>query len=204
MYPIGVPRFAKGCASPRDRRSGAMTCHVGGPPLPRLRESPSAELALAMGLRHPDVYGAVLCASPGGGYPTTCCDAELGSARVPRRRHGGVLLPPERGPVGGRAARRRCRCALGWRIRVEDAAGPSSVRRRRTRRASAARLARRVSPSPLPPPGSFVVRDGPGSSPALSRAERGFRAARYVKNGTTAVSPRGGSRCGRVRGRRGL
>lgn len=45
-----------------------MTCHVGGPPLPRLRESPSAELALAMGLRHPDVYGAVLCASPGGGY----------------------------------------------------------------------------------------------------------------------------------------
>ncbi len=30
--------------------------------------SASAELALAMGLRHPDVYGAVLCASPGGGY----------------------------------------------------------------------------------------------------------------------------------------
>jgi pimeloyl-ACP methyl ester carboxylesterase len=26
------------------------------------------ELALALGLRHPDVYGAVLCASPGGGY----------------------------------------------------------------------------------------------------------------------------------------
>jgi enterochelin esterase-like enzyme len=30
--------------------------------------SASAELALAVGLRHPDVYGAVLCASPGGGY----------------------------------------------------------------------------------------------------------------------------------------
>ena len=26
------------------------------------------ELALAMGLRHPDKYGSVLCASPGGGY----------------------------------------------------------------------------------------------------------------------------------------
>ena len=26
------------------------------------------ELALAMGMRHPDVYGAVLCASPGAGY----------------------------------------------------------------------------------------------------------------------------------------
>ena len=30
--------------------------------------SASAELALAMGLRHPDIYGAVLCASPGTGY----------------------------------------------------------------------------------------------------------------------------------------
>jgi enterochelin esterase-like enzyme len=30
--------------------------------------SASAELALAMGLRHPDTYGAVLCASPGAGY----------------------------------------------------------------------------------------------------------------------------------------
>jgi enterochelin esterase-like enzyme len=30
--------------------------------------SAGAELALAMGLRHPDVYGAVICASPGGGY----------------------------------------------------------------------------------------------------------------------------------------
>ena len=30
--------------------------------------SASGELALALGLRHPDLYGAVLCASPGGGY----------------------------------------------------------------------------------------------------------------------------------------
>jgi enterochelin esterase-like enzyme len=30
--------------------------------------SASGELALALGLRHPRVYGVVLCASPGGGY----------------------------------------------------------------------------------------------------------------------------------------
>jgi enterochelin esterase-like enzyme len=30
--------------------------------------SASGELALALGIRHPDVYGAVFCASPGGGY----------------------------------------------------------------------------------------------------------------------------------------
>ena len=30
--------------------------------------SASGELALAMGLRHPGVYGVVFCASPGGGY----------------------------------------------------------------------------------------------------------------------------------------
>jgi len=30
--------------------------------------SASGELALVLGLRHPDVYGAVFCASPGGGY----------------------------------------------------------------------------------------------------------------------------------------
>lgn len=29
------------------------------------------EFALAMGLRHPDVYGVVLCASPGGGFTPT-------------------------------------------------------------------------------------------------------------------------------------
>jgi enterochelin esterase-like enzyme len=30
--------------------------------------SASGELALAVGLRHPDVYGAIFCASPGAGY----------------------------------------------------------------------------------------------------------------------------------------
>lgn len=30
--------------------------------------SAGGELALALGLRHPEVYGAILCASPGGGY----------------------------------------------------------------------------------------------------------------------------------------
>ena len=30
--------------------------------------SAGGELALAIGLRHPDLYGAVFCASPGGGY----------------------------------------------------------------------------------------------------------------------------------------
>jgi pimeloyl-ACP methyl ester carboxylesterase len=30
--------------------------------------SAGAELALAMALRHPDIYGAVFCASPGAGY----------------------------------------------------------------------------------------------------------------------------------------
>ena len=30
--------------------------------------SAGGELALAMGLRHPDIYGAIFCASPGAGY----------------------------------------------------------------------------------------------------------------------------------------
>jgi pimeloyl-ACP methyl ester carboxylesterase len=30
--------------------------------------SASAELALAIGLRHPDIYGAIFCASPGAGF----------------------------------------------------------------------------------------------------------------------------------------
>ena len=30
--------------------------------------SAGGELALAMGVRHPDIYGAMFCASPGGGY----------------------------------------------------------------------------------------------------------------------------------------
>jgi pimeloyl-ACP methyl ester carboxylesterase len=30
--------------------------------------SASGELALAVGLRHPDIYGAIFCASPGAGF----------------------------------------------------------------------------------------------------------------------------------------
>ncbi len=33
--------------------------------------SAGGELALAIGLRHPEVYGAIFCASPGGGYRPT-------------------------------------------------------------------------------------------------------------------------------------
>ena len=43
--------------SPENRTLG--TAHV---------VSAGGELALAMGVRHPDIYGAVFCASPGGGY----------------------------------------------------------------------------------------------------------------------------------------
>ena len=40
--------------------------------------SASGELALAMGLRHPEVYGVVLCASPGAGYrPPTVMPSSL-------------------------------------------------------------------------------------------------------------------------------
>jgi enterochelin esterase-like enzyme len=44
-----------------------------GVDLPALRTavygaSAGGELALALGLRHPDVYGAIFCASPGAGY----------------------------------------------------------------------------------------------------------------------------------------
>ena len=43
--------------------------------------SASGELALALGLRHPDVYGAVLCASPGAGYrPPTVMPSSLPKA----------------------------------------------------------------------------------------------------------------------------
>jgi enterochelin esterase-like enzyme len=40
--------------------------------------SAGGELALAMGLRHPDLFGAVLCASPGAGYrPPVAMPGEL-------------------------------------------------------------------------------------------------------------------------------
>jgi enterochelin esterase-like enzyme len=42
--------------------------------------SASAELALALGMRHPDVYGAIFSASPGGGYRPP----EVMPSRLPR------------------------------------------------------------------------------------------------------------------------
>jgi enterochelin esterase-like enzyme len=42
--------------------------------------SAGGELALALGLRHPDVYGAIFCGSPGGGYKP----AGAMPGRVPR------------------------------------------------------------------------------------------------------------------------
>jgi enterochelin esterase-like enzyme len=42
--------------------------------------SAGGELALALGLRHPDVYGAIFCASPGAGYKPT----EVMPSRIPR------------------------------------------------------------------------------------------------------------------------
>jgi enterochelin esterase-like enzyme len=42
--------------------------------------SAGGELALALGLRHPDIYGAIFCASPGAGYQPT----EVLPRRIPR------------------------------------------------------------------------------------------------------------------------
>ena len=42
--------------------------------------SAGGELALALGLRHPDIYGAIFCASPGGSYQPT----EVMPRRLPR------------------------------------------------------------------------------------------------------------------------
>ena len=67
--------------------------------------SASGELALAIGLRHPDIYGAIFCASPGAGYRPPDDDAEPAAAHVPRRRHAGAVLPRERVPLGAGAAR---------------------------------------------------------------------------------------------------
>ncbi len=45
-----------------------------------LGASAGGELALALGLRHPDVYGVIFCASPGGGYQPTA----VMPSRIPR------------------------------------------------------------------------------------------------------------------------
>jgi pimeloyl-ACP methyl ester carboxylesterase len=74
--------------------------------------SAGGELALAIGLRHPDVYGAVFCAS------AARRDAAPASARLPGRRNRGAVVPRERDPLGGRAARRRGGCRDGRTARL--------------------------------------------------------------------------------------
>lgn len=80
--------------------------------------SAGGELALALGLRHPDVYGAVFSGSPGGGYKPP---GEMPSP-LPRvylfGRHARAVLPRKRDPVGGRAAgcRRGCRDERAERV----------------------------------------------------------------------------------------
>ena len=69
--------------------------------------SASGELALALGLRHPDVYGAVFCASPGGGYRPPSVMPSPASVRLPRCRNVGAVLPRKREAMGDRTARRR-------------------------------------------------------------------------------------------------
>jgi enterochelin esterase-like enzyme len=54
-----------------DVRGWVQACFGVGMPAERTAVfgvSAGGELALAIGLRHPDVYGAIFCASPGGGY----------------------------------------------------------------------------------------------------------------------------------------
>lgn len=68
--------------------------------------SAGGELALAMGVRHPDIYGSVFCASPGGGYRPP---AELPSP-LPR-----FYL------VGGRQERWFLGHAIRWAIALHGA-----------------------------------------------------------------------------------
>jgi enterochelin esterase-like enzyme len=59
------------------------------------------ELALALGVRHPDAYGAVFCASPGGGYrPRRRCQARSpGFTSSPGRRSRSFSRARRGGPM---------------------------------------------------------------------------------------------------------
>ena len=70
--------------------------------------SAGAELALAMGLRHPDIYGAVLCASPGAGYrPPAALPGRLPRTYLVAGTEEPFFLANAT-PVGGRVTRGRC------------------------------------------------------------------------------------------------
>ena len=82
--------------------------------------SASGELALAMGLGHPGIYGAVFCASPGGGYrPPAVMPGPL-PRRIPRRRHARAVFLKNatrcrRTRLGRQSYPRQLRnCALVW------------------------------------------------------------------------------------------
>jgi hypothetical protein len=92
--------------------------------------SASGELALAMGLRHPDIYGAVFLRLAGWWVPPSCSDAESASAHVSGCRNAGAVLPRERDPVGEGVAR----CGGG---RCYDRAGRITRRRILARRVPA-------------------------------------------------------------------
>ena len=91
--------------------------------------SASGELALAMGLRHPDIYGAVFCASPGAGYrpPDVMPSSLRARTSSPARRS----RSSSRTRPGGRRAA-RCRCG-----RCDDGAGRVARRRVLARRVPA-------------------------------------------------------------------
>ena len=117
--------------------------------------SAGGELALALGLRHPDVYGAVFSGSPGAGYKPTGVMPSPDSAHVPRRRHAGAVLPRQRDPVGGRAARCRCGCrderagrvarrrAVASRVPADGGVGVWTMKHRAARSAVAPACRRR-------------------------------------------------------------
>jgi pimeloyl-ACP methyl ester carboxylesterase len=105
--------------------------------------SAGGELALALGLRHPDVYGAVFSGSPGGGYKPS----GVMPSSIPRTYLvAGTLetvLPQQRDPVGGRAARCRCgrrdertgrvarRRAVAGRVPTDGGVGVWTMKHRR-------------------------------------------------------------------------
>ncbi|TDV35946.1 alpha/beta hydrolase [Actinophytocola oryzae] len=96
--------------------------------------SAGGELALAMGLRHPDVYGTVFCASPGGGYrPPAVMPASLpraylvGGTREPwflanatrwadalRGAGADVVMTERAGPHGGAFWREELPLMVAW------------------------------------------------------------------------------------------
>ena len=86
--------------------------------------SGGGELALAIGLRHPDTYGAIFCASPGGGYrPNGEIPAEItGIDPLPDRvtSLAGRSLPRTY-LVGGKQEQWFLDHAIRWAVALRDA-----------------------------------------------------------------------------------